>query len=152
MLGLGLNGRGTASTSEPSITASAAAQFVDQEKIVEGPVTVAERDVNTVRLRLGRPPQTVTVSLIIGLLSKFPPDPERYYLGKTVRVFGRIRSFRGGLEMVVHDPELIEVADAPRTGTPAVDTTVRDDVEALKQRVRDLEEQVQQLQHPGGTP
>jgi len=115
-------------------------------------VTVAERDANTVRLRLGHPPQTLTVSLIIGLLSKFPSDPERYYLGKTVRVFGMIHSFRGDLEIVIHDPALIEIADAPRAETPTTDPGVRDNIDALKQRVRDLEEQVQQLQHHGGTP
>ncbi len=148
---LGLDVPGSASTPDTPITAGVAALFVDQEKIVEGPVTVAERDANTVRLRLGHPPQTLMVSLIIGLLSKFPPDPESYYLGKTVRVFGTIHSFRGELEMVVHDPALIEIADALRTGTPTVDTSVRDNIDALKQRVHELEEQVRQLQHPGGT-
>ena len=148
-LSLGLSAPGSAS--DTSITAGVAALFIDQDKIVEGPVTVVERDANTVRLRLGHPPQTLTVSLIIGLLSKFPPDPERYYFGKTVRVFGTIHSFRGELEMVIHDPALIEIADAPRTATPAIDTSVRDNIDALKQRVRELEEQVRQLQHPGGT-
>jgi hypothetical protein len=148
---LGLCGPCAAATADGSITAGGAALFVDQEKIVEGPVTDAERDASTVRLRLGYPPQALTVALIIGLLSKFPPEPERYYLGKTVRVVGTIRSFRGSVEMVIHDPADIEVADAPRTGSTAADTSVRDDIDALKQRVRELEGQMQRLR-PTGAP
>ena len=150
---IGLAGAVQASTSDASITAGVAALFVDQQKIIEGPVTDAERDANTVRLRLGHAPQTLTVSLIIGLLSKFPPDPEHYYLGKNVRVFGTIHSFRGELEVVVHDPALIEVADVARTATPGADPAVRDSIDALQHRVRELEDQVRQLQHPGdGAP
>jgi hypothetical protein len=163
---LGLSSAARASTSDTSIAPAVAALFVEQEKIVEGSVTDAERDANTVRLRLGKPPQTLTVSLIIGLLSKFPADPERYYLGKTVRVVGTIQSFRGAIEMVIHDPANIALADAPRSGSAtngtaaidsaagnpaASDTTVHDNIDALKQRVRELEEQVRQLQRSRGT-
>ena len=150
---LGLGGSARASAPDTPISTGDAALFVDQEKIVEGPVTDAERDANTVRLRLGHPPQTLTVSLIIGLLSKFPPDPERYYLGKRVRVVGTIQSFRGAIEMVIHDPANIELADAPSAASgsgTASDTSLRDNVDALMRRVHELEEQVQQLQHPGG--
>ena len=148
---LGLRLPAHASTSDASITAGVAALFVDQEKIIEGQVTDAERDASTVRLRLGHAPHTLTVSLIIGLLSKFPPDPEHYYLGKNVRVFGTIHSFRGELEVVVHDPALIEVADAPRAPTPGTDPALRDSIDALQHRVHELEDQVQQLQHPADT-
>jgi hypothetical protein len=120
LLGLGTVGR--AAAADTSITPAVAGLFVDEQKIVEGQVIDAEREANTVRLRLGHPPQSLTVSLIIGLLSNFPPDPEHYYLGKTVRVVGTIRSFRGSLEMVIHDPAHIEIAGAPPAGAPASDT------------------------------
>jgi hypothetical protein len=94
---------------EPSISPSVAGLFVGEDKSIEGRVSAAEREGNTVRLRLGAPPHDVAVSLIIGLLSNFPPEPERYYNGKTVRVTGTIRSFRGATEVVIHDPASIQV-------------------------------------------
>jgi hypothetical protein len=156
---LRFSGTSLAVTPSPSIRPGVAGLFVGEEKIVEGPVTETAREASTVRLRLGHPPQSLTVSLIIGLLSKFPPDPEHYYLGKRVRVVGTIRSFRGELEMIVHDPALIEIAGAPRAGggsvasdtTAAGDASMRETVDALKQRVRELEEEVRQLRHPAGT-
>src|SRR5512140_1639521 len=88
---LALSRLGVAAALDTSIAPGVAGLFIDEEKIVEGPVTAAERDGNTVHLRLGTAPQSLTVSLIIGLLSNFPPEPERYYLGKSVRVVGTIR-------------------------------------------------------------
>lgn len=155
---LGLSGLGIAAALDTSITPGVAGLFVGEEKIVEGPVSAAECEANTVRLRLGTPPQSLTVSLIIGLLSRFPPEPERYYLGKTVRVVGTIRSFRGALEMVIHDPAHIEVAgatsavsgDRPAGGTTTTsDEAVHPTVDALQQRVHELEEKVHQLERTG---
>lgn len=137
------------------ISPSVAALFVDEEKIVEGTVTAAERDGNVVRLRFGTTPQALTVSLVIGLLSNFPPTPERYYLGQTVRVAGTIRSFRGTPEIVIHDPAHITVvgaappaaADRPVPTTPVVEgaAALREQVRTLSERVRVLEEQLQEL-------
>jgi hypothetical protein len=58
---------------------------------------------------------------------------------------------------ISRSPALIEVAGAPRPGGASVeaaagDKSVRDTIDALKQRVRELEEQVRQLQHPAGAP
>jgi hypothetical protein len=146
---------GIAAALDTSIAPGVAGLFVDEEKVVEGPVTAAERDGTTVRLRLGNAPQSLTVSLIIGLFSNFPPEPERYYLGKSVRVVGTIRDFRGALEIVLHDPAHIEVigvsrvvsGERPPAAAPAAnDAVVGDTVDALKQRVRELEEKVRQLE------
>ncbi len=141
------------------ISPSVAALFIDEEKIVEGTVTAAERDGNVVRLRLGATPQALTVSLVIGLLSNFPPAPERYYLGQTVRVAGTIRSFRDTPEIVIHDPAHITVlgaaqpaaAERPVPTPPAGEdaAALREQVRALTERLRELEEQVQRLK--GGT-
>jgi hypothetical protein len=151
---------GIAAALDTSIAPGVAGLFVDEEKIVEGPVTAAERDGTTVRLRLGNAPQSLTVSLIIGLLSNFPPEPERYYLGKNVRVVGTIRSFRGALEIVLHDPAHIEVIGAsrlvvsgerpPATDPAANDAGVHDTIDGLRQRVRELEEKVRQLERERG--
>jgi len=145
---------------DTSISASVAGLFVGQERVVEDTVTAGERDANTVRLRLGRPPQHLTVSLVLGLVNDFPPDPERYYVGKTVRVVGMIRSFRGAPEVVVHDVADIRVVEAAsganRPASGAVDkigeAATQDRLNALGERVRSLEERVRQLERERPRP
>jgi hypothetical protein len=155
-----------------SISPSVASLFVGEEKIVEGTVVTAQREGDVVHLQLGNPPQVVAVSLVLGLLSKFPPDPERYYLGKTVRVGGVIQSFRGKTEITVHDPAHIEVVDvshpppaaaAPPVNTPPAanvaaadhanvpspETSIDQRLDAMSERIRALEDRVQQLERPG---
>ena len=142
-----------AAARDQAIAPSVAALFVGEPHVVEGTVTDAARDGTVVRLRFGEGPQDLTVSLIIGLLSEFPPDPEHYYPGKTVRVAGRVRSFRGAPEIVVRDVADIRVVDLDRPGlatsSPAAESSLRTLVETLSQRVRHLEEQLRAL---GGPP
>ena len=151
-----------------SISPSGAGLFIGEEKTVEGPVTSAEREANVVRLRLGRAPQEVIVSVVIGLLSTFPPVPENYYPGKTVRVTGTIRSFRGVPEIVIRDAADIQVVDSGVAAVPAAgalaassamaappvreDDSTRQRLETLTERVRQLEERVRQLENPGTHP
>jgi hypothetical protein len=161
-----VSSRVPAVASETTIAASVASLFIGQEKIVEDTVTSAERDGNVVHLRLGRPPQDLSVALIIGLLSSFPPDPEHYYLGKPVRVAGVIRSFRGVTEMEIHDPARIQVVatagvsvvNPPVATRPlsepvgaagaaaTAESSLRRQVDQLNERVRQLEERVLQLE------
>lgn len=152
---LGLAGVSRAASRDAAISANVATLFVGQEKIVEGTVTAAERDANVVHLRFGAAPQALTVSLVIGLLSDFPAEPERYYLGKSVRVAGTIRSFKDRPEMVIHDPADIKMvgATAPQTSQPAAGArpgsddaaALREQVKTLNERVRTLENEVEQL-------
>jgi len=111
--------------------------YVGQQMVVEGSVTAAERDGNVVRLHLGRQPSSLTVSLVIGLLSTFPPDPERSYAGQRVRVAGVIRSFRDATEIVVHDPADIQVIGAP--AGPSRRDAIEHRLEELRARVQQLE-------------
>jgi len=148
-----------AASPDGAISASVAPLFVGEEKIVEGKVTAAERDANVVHLRFGVAPQALTVSLVIGLLSDFPREPERYYLGQTVRVAGTIRSFKDRPEIVVHDPANIKLVGAPTQqvserappAPPGAEdaAALREQVKTLNERVRALEDEVQQLR--GGT-
>jgi len=108
------------------------------------------------------------VSLVIGLLNSFPPVPENYYPGKTVRVAGTVRSFRGVPEIVIRDAADIQVVDSggaamPAEAAPAAssvmamppvreDDSVRQHLETLTERVRQLEERVQQLESRGTHP
>lgn len=106
---------------DSSISPSVAGLFIGDAKVVEGAVTSADRDSNVVRLHLGKAPQEVIVSLVIGLLNNFPPSPETYYAGKTVRVAGTLQSFRGVPEIVLHDAGDIQVvgSNAPQAVPPA---------------------------------
>ena len=145
--------QGAAAAGDQAIAPSVAALFVGESHVVEGTVTGAARDGTVVRLRFGDGPQDLTVSLIIGLLSDFPPDPEHYYPGNTVRVAGRIRSFRGAPEIVVRDVTDIRVVDLDHPGRapsgPTAESSLRTLVDTLGERVRHLEEQLRAL---GGTP
>jgi hypothetical protein len=151
---LGLAGVSLAAAPDAPISASVAALFVGQEKIVEGTVEAAQRDGSVVHLRLGKAPHALTVSLVIGLLSDFPSDPEHYYLGKTVRVAGTIGAFRDTPEIVVHDAADIRlVGAAAATGerldagkNATTDASLREQIQTLTERMRVLEERVQQLE------
>jgi len=153
-----LAGVSRAVSPDAPISASVAPLFIGEEKIVEGTVTAAERDADVVRLRFGNAPQALTVSLVIGLLSDFPADPERHYLGRTVRVAGTIRSFKDRPEIFIHDPANIKIVDAgapPATEHAATvpagsddSRALREQVKTLNERVRTLENQVQKLKGP----
>lgn len=148
-----------AAANDAAISANVAGLYVGEEKVVEGKVTAAERDGNVVRLRVGNAPQDLTVSLIIGLLSTFPPQPERYYLGRPIRVTGTIQSFRGVAEMVIHDPVHIQVGDVstPSLGQPPAssraeriaDPSAYQRLDVLDGRMRALEDRVERLERAG---
>ena len=157
-LTLTLVGVGRAAPHDEAISANVAPLFVGEEKIVEGTVTAAERDANVVHLRFGSAPQALTVSLVIGLLSDFPSDPEHYYVGHAVRVVGNIRSFKDRPEIVIHDPANIKLIDAttPQNSRAAATApgsddapALREQVKTLNERVRTLEDQVHKLEHSG---
>lgn len=127
-----------AAAAEPPVDAGVAALYVGREVTVEGDVTAATRDGYVVRLTLGTPPAHLRVQLLLGMLSRFPKDPEVFYLGRRVRVFGRVGEFRGEAEMILREPDRILVVDAAtREGA---------EVDALKERVRELEERLQDLE------
>jgi hypothetical protein len=131
-----------ASAGQAPIAVGVAPLFVGEEKIVEGVVTAVEKDVNVVTLRLGTPPQSLTVSLIIGLLTRFPTNPEVYFAGKTVMVGGIIKKFRNELEMTIRDPARIEVVDLDLASDPKL----REQQEAMRAKVQSLEERIRQLE------
>ncbi|MBI3009048.1 MAG: thermonuclease family protein, partial [Candidatus Omnitrophica bacterium] len=41
--------------------------------------------------------------------ARFPPNPERYYLNKTVRVTGKIQEYGNKPEIIVKDPSQVEI-------------------------------------------
>lgn len=128
---------------EAPIAVSVAPLFVGEEKVVEGVVTAVEKDVNVLTLQLGTPPHAMAVSLIIGLLTRFPANPEVYYAGKTVLVAGTIEQFRDRLEMTIRNPAHIEVVDLDARHQ---DPKLREEQEAMRARLKSLEERIRQLE------
>lgn len=127
---------------DPPIDPGVAALYVGRDVIVEGTVTHAERDAWVVRLRLGEPPGDLAVQLVLGMLSRFPDNPETYYLGKRIRVLGRVGEFRDRTEMIVRDPDRILVVDAKAD-------RASEEVLRLENRVRELEERLEALEQSG---
>lgn len=155
---LALTGASHAASGEPAIAPSVAALYAGEEKVIEGTVASTQREGNVVQLRLGPRPTDLTVSLVIGMLSTFPPEPEHYYAGKAVRVRGTIQSFRGTPEIVIHDSAALQlvgtapavaaqpVAAQPVAATRSADESCEQRIETLQDRVRQLEDKIQQLE------
>jgi hypothetical protein len=139
-----------AGTTSGPISVSVAALFVGETKVVEGVVTAVDRDTNVVKLRLGTPPQSLTVSLVMGLLSRFPPNPEIYYAGKTVLVAGTIDKFRDELEMTIREPANVEVVNLDVEPQPNL--VLREQQEAMRAHIRALEERVRELEDRKSMP
>jgi len=148
------------------IATNVASLFVGEPKIVEGKVLKSERDASTVRLHFGPGPRDFTVSLVIPLLNTFPPDPERAYLGKTVRVVGVISDFRGAPEMIIRDaadiqvvgeaaPAVVPAANtAPAATAPNGTQALHEQIEELTERLRAMEDRLRALEgtdHNGAT-
>jgi hypothetical protein len=134
--------RGAAVGAEDVIRWDVAGQYVGEQRVVEGTVVAVRREGNVVRLAFDPQPDRFTVALIVSLFSSIPPDPERAYVGRTIRARGKIRHFHGVPEMVVRDPMRIAVVGE---GTPSAgghDFDVRDRVGRVERRLEHLEERL----------
>jgi len=54
---------------------------------------------------------TFSVAIFASDLRKFPESAEEFYQGKTVRVSGIVKEYRGAPEMIVRNPEQIEILE-----------------------------------------
>ncbi|MCX8072158.1 MAG: hypothetical protein N3C12_06890 [Candidatus Binatia bacterium] len=106
----------------PLIDVSVVPLYVGEEVTVEALVKAGRREANVVRLEVGHAPTAVDVVLVEGLLSRFPPHAEEYFVGKTIRASGRVREFRGKWEIVVRDPQNIAAVLSSGRGTAALPT------------------------------
>jgi len=103
------------SVSERIIPWERASDYIGQRMTVYGPVVstnYAERsNGQPTFLNLGRPypNQGFTVVIWGRDRSKFPPSPEKYYEGKTIYVTGLIEDYRGVPEIIITNPNQIEV-------------------------------------------
>ncbi|MBN2537257.1 thermonuclease family protein [candidate division WOR-3 bacterium] len=54
---------------------------------------------------------TFSVAIFVTDLGRFPENAKEHYLNKRVRVTGLIKEYRGAPEMIINDPEQIEVIE-----------------------------------------
>lgn len=88
--------------------------YYGKEVIVEGKVVGAYRSrTNTVFLNFDKPfPNQYFVGVIFSSDQyKFVQAPEKYYAGKTIRVKGKIKEYRGKPEIIIKDPYQIEIGE-----------------------------------------
>ena len=52
-----------------------------------------------------------TAVIFASAFTRFPPHPEEFYRGKKVRVTGYIKEYQGKPEIILSDPEQIEILD-----------------------------------------
>ena len=52
---------------------------------------------------------TLTGVIFASDLSKFPKDPQKFYLNKKVRITGLIKQYKGAPEIIIKDPAQIEI-------------------------------------------
>ncbi len=93
--------------------ACSAGKYLGREVIVEGKIvdTYHHLKSNTVFLNFEKPypNQCFTGVIFRSNLHRFPKNPEKYYLNKTVRIFGEVKEYKGRPEIILETPEQIEV-------------------------------------------
>jgi len=97
------------------VGACLAGKYVSKKVIVEGKIVDTYRHLksNTVFLNFEKPypNQCFTAVIFSSDLYKFVQNPEDYYLNKTIRIVGEIKEYKGRPEIILKDPDQIEVRE-----------------------------------------
>ena len=95
------------------VGACQAGKYLGKEIIVEGKVVDTYRHLksNTVFLNFEKPypNQCFTGVIFSSHLYKFVQELEKYYLNKTLRIVGKVKEYRGRPEIILENPDQIEV-------------------------------------------
>ena len=94
------------------VDACQAGNYYGEEMIVEGKIVDAYRSrTQTVFLNFEKayPNQCFTGVIFNSDQDKFGEKPEEYYLGKVVRIKGKIKEYQGKPEIILKDPVQIEI-------------------------------------------
>ncbi|MEI7542124.1 MAG: OB-fold nucleic acid binding domain-containing protein [bacterium] len=87
-----------------------AAKYVDSYVIFEGEIVSAYNNGKVCYLNLDKDyKNSITLVIFSTKFSRFPDKPEKCYLGKKVRVEGRIKDYKGRLEIILGGTESIKV-------------------------------------------
>lgn len=96
------------------INACNAGSYLDKRVIAEGKIVDTYRSqTNTVFLNFGRafPNNCFTAVIFKNDQAQFPSKPENTYLGETVRIQGTVKEYQGKPEIILEDPNQIEVGN-----------------------------------------
>ena len=87
-----------------------AAKHVGEYATVEGIVVASRRTEKVCFLNFHPDWQTsFTAVIFASRFDAFPPEPEKHYRGRTVRVSGYIKDYEGKPEIILDSPDQIEV-------------------------------------------
>lgn len=102
----------------PAVSASGvvswedAGSYVGQTVSVVGRIVLSHNSGRACFLNFHKDYRTHFTAVIFqSAFSKFPPNPEDYYLNKLVRVTGRIKEYRGSPEMILDGPGQIVILE-----------------------------------------
>lgn len=103
-------------TAIKSVTISAcdASKYIGQEQTVTGKVVDGYKSKsNTVFLNFGGayPNQCFVAVIFSSALANFPPNPQIFYEGKTVKIKGVIKEYKGKPEIILNDQSQIEAVN-----------------------------------------
>jgi hypothetical protein len=86
------------------------AKYVDQYVVTEGEIVSGYNNGTVCYLNFDKNyKQYLTLVIFSTKFSRFPDKPEKYYLGKTVRIEGRIKDYKGRQEIILGGQESITV-------------------------------------------
>ncbi len=87
-------------------------KYYEEVKTVEGKIVLSHNSGKACFLNFHRNyKEHFTVVMFAKDFAKFPPNPERYYLNKIVRVTGKIQEYNNKPEIIVKDPSKIEIIE-----------------------------------------
>ncbi len=94
----------------PEISWEEAGNYYGQKVRVRGRVVAASNTGRVCFLNFHRNwRRYFTVVIFASSFDRFPEPPEKYYLGREIRVLGVVKEYRGKPEIVVESPEQIEI-------------------------------------------
>jgi micrococcal nuclease len=94
------------------VGACKAKNYLGEEIIVQGKIADGYcSKTNTVFLNFGSayPKQCFVAVIFNSYQDKFEKNPEKYYTGKTVRIKGKISEYKGKPQIILRNPEQIEI-------------------------------------------
>ena len=97
-----------------AISACNAKEHIGEKQIIEGSVVNGYKSgTDTVFLNFEKPypNQCFTAVIFSSKLMNFPENPQDYYNGKTVRVLGEIKEYKGTPEIILEDSSQIEIGE-----------------------------------------
>ena len=97
------------------VGACKAMNYLGEEIIIQGKIANAYcSKTNTVFLNFGSayPKQCFVAVIFNSYKDKFVKNPEKYYADKTVRIKGKISEYKGKPQIILRNPEQIEIGEA----------------------------------------